>query len=365
MDEIRSDVVGSLLRPDTLKAARDRHEAGEIAHAEFKEIEDRAVDEAVALQDRAGVDVMTDGELRRYAFFGPLIDCVEGFDRYGGKSITFRNEEGETHRFPKAVVVRPLKCVRHLCAEGFTYLRARLGGTGRLGKATLINPQMAASNYDARFSKEAYPTVDAYLADVVDILRDEVAELIRLGCRYIQLDAPMYASLLDPDMREWHRRCGNDPDRLLGVGIEMDNAVIDGQKGALFALHVCRGNNRSKFYASGGYGPIAKDIFRRTRFERFLLEYDDDRAGDFGPLKEIPDDRTVVLGLVSTKKGGLESSRALKARIREAEQCIPLERLALSTQCGFASTMEGNLITPAEQEAKLRLVAETAKEVWG
>ncbi len=365
MSEYRSDVVGSLLRPEYLKEARRRHEAGEIGQAEFKKIEDRAVDEAVEVQQRAGLDVISDGEMRRYAFFGHLVDANEGFDKFGGQSITFRDEAGEGLTFPRPVVVSRLKRRRHMCAEEFAYLRARIGEAGRPAKATLVNVQQAASYYDAERSKDAYATLDEYLADVVDILRGEVEELIRLGCRYIQVDAPQYAALLDPEIREWYRERGNDPDRVIDMCIERDNAVIEGHSGALFAVHLCRGNNQSKFYASGGYDPIAGKVFQKTRFDRFLLEYDDERSGGFEPLKQVPDDRTVVLGLVSTKKPALESGDVLKERIREAQNFIPLERLALSPQCGFASTMEGNRVTPADQEAKLRLVAETAREVWG
>ncbi|MFQ5691625.1 MAG: methionine synthase [Nitrospinota bacterium] len=362
MSDFRSDVVGSLLRPDFLKEARERLEAGEIDPAEFKRVEDRAVDEAVELQTRAGLDVVSDGEMRRYAFFGHLIDAVEGFDRFGGWAIPFRNDAGEVLNFRRPVVVSKLRRKRHLCAEEFTYLRSRTHGPA---KATLISAQQAAAYYDAEKSRGAYPTVDAYLADVVDILRAEVEELIRLGCGYVQIDAPQYAALLDPEIREGYRKRGNDPDRLIDTCIEMDNAVIEGHRGAVFGLHLCRGNNQSKFYASGGYDPIAGKVFRKTRFHRFLLEYDDDRSGGFEPLGEVPDDRTVVLGLVSTKRPGLESAETLKRRIGEAQRHIPLERLALSPQCGFASTMEGNLLTPEDQEAKLRLVAETAREVWG
>ena len=362
MIEFRSDVVGSLLRPDYLKEARERFEAGEIAHAEFKGIEDRAVNEAVALQADIGLDVVTDGEMRRYAFFGHLVDAVEGFDRYGGWAIAFRDEKGEELTYPRPVVVSKLKRKRHLCAEEIAYLRAK---TGVPVKATFISAQQSAAYYDEEKSKGAYPTVDAYLADIVDILRGEVEELIRLGCRYIQIDGPQYAALLDPEIREGYRKRGNDPDRLIDTCIEMDNAVIGGHSEAVFGLHICRGNNQSKFYASGDYDPIAAKVFQKTRFQRFLLEYDDERSGGFKPLGQVPDDRTVVLGLLSTKKPVMEDRETLKARIGEAERFIPLERLALSPQCGFASTMEGNLLTPAEQKAKLRLVAETAKEVWG
>ncbi len=362
MAAYRSDVVGSLLRPEYLKGARARFEAKEIDDAAFKRIEDRAVDEAVALQEAAGLNAITDGEMRRYAFYGHFIDAVEGFDKFGGWAIPFHDEEGHEVLHKRPVVVSRLRRKRNLCAEEFSYLRAR---TTRPTKVTLINAQQAVAYYDAERSKDAYSTIDAYLADVVDILRAEVAELVRLGCTYIQLDAPQYAGLLDPTIREGYRKRGNDPDRLLDRCIELDNAVVGDHGGVTFALHVCRGNNQSKFYASGGYDPIAAQIFRRTRYNRFLLEYDDERSGGFEPLAQVPEDRTVVLGLVTTKKPALESADLIKRRIEEASRYVPLERLALSPQCGFASTQEGNLLTAAEQEAKLRLVAEVAREVWG
>ena len=357
----RSDVVGSLLRPAYLKEARDQHDAHRLSDLEFKLAEDRAVDEAVELQTRAGVEMITDGEMRRYAFFGHLIDAVEGFDKFGGWAIPFRNEKGEELVMPRPVVVSKLRRKRPMCAEEFTYLRAR---THHPAKTTLISAQQAAAYYDAKKSTGAYPKIDGYLADLVDILRDEVGELIRLGCTYIQIDSPQYTALLDPQLREGYRQRGNDPDRLLDLSIEMDNAVIGDHPGVIFGLHLCRGNNQSKFYAAGDYGPITK-VFRNTKFHRFLLEYDDERSGGFEPLRQVPSDRTVVLGLVSSKKAELESKDELKDRIEQASAYIPLERLALSPQCGFASTMEGNLLTPADQEAKLRLVAETAQEVWG
>jgi 5-methyltetrahydropteroyltriglutamate--homocysteine methyltransferase len=357
----RSDVVGSLLRPAYLKEARDRHEAGQLGEAEFKRTEDRAVDEAIALQERTGVEVITDGEVRRYAFYGHLIDAVEGFDKFGGWAIPFRNEKGEELVLPRPVVVSKLRRKRPMCAEEFTYVRAR---TNHPAKTTMISAQQAAAYYDSKKSAGAYPKIDAYLTDIVDILRDEVQELIRLGCTYIQIDSPQYAALLDPQLREGYRQRGNDPDRLLDLSTEMDNAVIGDHPGVTFGLHLCRGNNQSKFYASGDYGPITR-VFRQTRFQRFLLEYDDERSGGFDPLRQVPEDRTVVLGLVSSKKAALESKDELKQRIEQASAFIPLERLALSPQCGFASTIEGNLLTPADQEAKLRLVAETSKEVWG
>src|SRR5881409_3215524 len=234
MPTFRSDVVGSLLRPDSLKEARAALEAGRMTPAAFKQAEDRAVDEAIALQENAGLSVVTDGELRRYAFFGHLVEALEGFDKFGGWAIPFHNEQGEQIVFKRPVVVEKLRWRHSMCAEEWVYLRAR---TKKAGKVTLISAQQAAAYYDPDKSKAAYPTRDAYLADVVDLTRREVEELIRLGC----------------------------------ACIEMDNAVIRDQPGVTFALHVCRGNNRSMFYASGGYEPIAR-VFRNSHFQRFLLE---------------------------------------------------------------------------------------------
>jgi 5-methyltetrahydropteroyltriglutamate--homocysteine methyltransferase len=357
----RTDVVGSLLRPAYLKEARNKFAAENLTPAEFKAIEDRAVNECIDLQIDAGMEVITDGEMRRYAFYGHLIDAVEGFDKHGGWAIPFRDEKGEQLVLPRPVVVSKLKRKRPLCAEEFTYVRAR---TNHPAKTTMISAQQAAAYYDRSKSAAAYATIDAYLADLVDILRDEVAELIRLGCTYIQIDSPQYTALLDPQLREGYRQRGNDPDRLLDLSIEMDNAVIGDHPGVTFGLHLCRGNNQSKFYAAGDYGPITR-IFRNTKFHRFLLEYDDERSGGFGPLRQVPGDRVVVLGLVSSKRSHLESKDELRNRIDAAAVYIPMDRLALSPQCGFASTMEGNLVTAADQKAKLRLVAETVEELWG
>jgi len=358
---IRADVVGSLLRPPQLIEAREALEAGRMTPPEFKRVEDHAVDEAVALQETAGLDVITDGELRRYAFFGHLIDALEGFDKFGGWAIPFRDEEGGELVFKRPVVVDRLRWRRSMCAEEFTYVRAR---TTRRAKVTLVSTQQAAAYYDPDKSKAAYPTRDAYLADVVDLTRREVDELVRLGCTYVQIDAPQYAALLDPALREGYRQRGSDPDRLIDVCIEMDNAVIGRHPGVTFALHICRGNNQSMFYASGGYEPIAR-VFGKSRFQRFLLEYDDARSGGFEPLASVPDDREVVLGLVTTKKRRVETVDELRRRIDEAAKFFPKERLALSPQCGFASTLAGNRIAPDEQRAKLGRVAETARLVWG
>jgi methionine synthase II (cobalamin-independent) len=362
MHQFNSDVVGSLLRPDYLKEARASLEAGQVTPAEFKKIEDRAVDQAVALQEAAGLDVITDGEMRRFAFYGHLVEALEGFDLKAGWAITFHNDQGQQAQLERPVVVEKLQWRRQMSVEEFTYLRGR---TTRPVKVTLLSAQQAAAYYDPEKSKGAYATRDAYLADLVDFTRREIAELARLGCEYVQIDAPQYAALLDETMREGYRQRGSDPDKLLDATIEMDNAIIAGHSGVTFGIHICRGNHKSMFYASGGYDRIAAKVFSRTNFDRFLLEYDDARSGTFEPLRHVPEDRVVVLGLVSSKVPRMETAQELTTRITEASAIVPLDRLALSPQCGFASTHEGNALSEAEQQQKLELVGKVAKAVWG
>src|SRR4051794_33653547 len=361
MNLLKSDVIGSLLRPQYLKEARSARDAGTLPPVEFKQIEDRAVDESVALQEAAGLDVVTDGEMRRYAFFGHLVEALEGFDKQAGWAITFRDQGGHKASLARPVVVEKLRWRRQMCAEEFTYLRGR---TKKPIKVTLLSAQQAAAYYDPEKSRAAYPSLDAYLADVVDFTRREIAELARLGCEYVQIDAPQYAGLLDETVREGYRARGSDPDRMLDATIELDNAIIQGHPGLTFGIHICRGNHKSMFYASGGYDRIAHKVFGRAQFDRFLLEYDDDRSGTFEPLRHMPDDRIVVLGLISSKTPRMETAAGLRARIAEASEIVPLERLALSPQCGFASTDEGNALTSAEQQQKLELVGLVARETW-
>ena len=358
--EARAEVVGSLLRPPELVEARSLHQRAQVSGAELKAVEDRAVDGAIKLQETAGIDVITDGEQRRYAFYGHLVDSFDGFDKEGGWAIPFRDERGEELILKRPVVVEKLRWKHSMCAEEWVYLRAR---TKTPAKVTMLSAQQAAAYYDPEKSKGAYPTRDAYLADIVDLSRREVEELIRLGCTYIQIDGPQYGALLDPKMREGYRQRGSDPEEVIDRCIEMDNAIIQGHPGITFALHICRGNNQSKFYAEGDYEPISR-LFQRTLFNRFLLEYDDERSGGFAPLRHLPEDRVAVLGLVTTKRPALEGEDELRARVKEASQYVPLERLALSPQCGFASTMEGNKISMEQQREKLELVGRVADSIW-
>jgi 5-methyltetrahydropteroyltriglutamate--homocysteine methyltransferase len=360
----RSETVGSLLRPPELVRARSRHAAGELGAAEFKRIEDVAVQAAVDLQEEAGLDVIADGELRRESWISPFSEGFTGLDRSAGLAMPWRQDSGErveaASRRP-VVVERLGRRQSPITQEEWVFLR---GQTTRAAKVTMPGAEMAAAMYDDRLSRSAYPTREDYHAHVVELLRWEVSELVRLGCRYIQLDSPQYGALTDPQNRELFRQRGSDPDELIDAGIEMDNAIISGFDGVTFGLHICRGNAVSRFYASGSYEPLTR-IFTRSRFGRFLLEYDDERSGGFEPLREVPGDRVVVLGLVTTKRPELEDPDALRARIDEAARFVPLDRLALSPQCGFASVLAGNRISPAEQAAKLALVSDVARKVWG
>jgi 5-methyltetrahydropteroyltriglutamate--homocysteine methyltransferase len=250
---------------------------------------------------------------------------------------------------------------RSLCAEEWTYLRARASARA---KVTLISPVLAGNYWQPDRSTSAYPTREAYLADVVDVLRREVDELVRLGCDYVQLDSPAYSSLLDPERRAAMKAQGQDPDRRIDETIEAENAIIRGHPGVTFAIHICRGNHRGRYSSRGSYDPIAR-VFQRTLFDRFLLEYDDPaRDGGFEVLHRMPEDRAVVLGLVTTKRPELEDLDLLARRVEEAARFVPLDRLAVSPQCGFASSDEGAI--PAEaQRRKLELVGALASTVWG
>ena len=365
----RTDVVGSLLRPPWLLRAREDVAAGRITPAAFKAIEDRAVDEAISLQEEAGLDVVTDGEMRRLSFQSQLPEAVEGFGEWDINAFLWGDWRGDERVGDQSIerpanlgVVGTLRRKRHLSTEEFTYLRAL---TSRTPKITLPSPSLWANFWSAERSVAAYPTLDSFLADVVDIMRDEVAELVRLGATYIQIDAPHYALLLDPHTRAFYEGQGWDLDRWLSRGIAMDNALMDGFSDVTFGFHLCRGNQGSRWLTAGGYDPLAKPIFEGIHAQRLLLEYDDERSGAFDPLQHVPDDKMVVLGLVTTKSPRRETVDELTARIKQASAFVPLERLALSPQCGFGTSIVGNNITVEDEERKLKVIAETAQAVWG
>ncbi len=358
----RAENVGSLLRPGYLLDARERHARGELSDAELKRFEDRAVDEAIAVQERAGIDVLTDGEQRRNVFASQIVQASDGFEAISGNEVDWFRLDGSVERSPVTVAVTgKIRRRRHFCTEELAYLRAR---TTKPVKATVPSPTMYAYYWAPGVSEGAYPSPQAYLDDVADLLRDEVAELARLGAEYVQIDAPELGMLLDAHQRAWFAAKGFDPDRLLHSAVEMSNAIVAGFP-VTVGLHVCRGNDANRYMARGGYERLAEEVFPRTAADVLLLEFDDERSGGFAPLAHVPEDKVVVLGLVSTKRPGLESDDELRARIGEATAFVPLERLALSTQCGFASVAKGNDLTVEQEELKLELVARVARTVWG
>src|SRR5271163_2220182 len=318
----RAEVIGSLLRPEYLKQARRRWEAKEISTREFKEVEDRAVDEMIALQQDCGVDVITDGEMRRTHFIAPLTDVISGVKRIPAFTRVWRrphekNQPGEqTNIQVQYAVVEKIHRTRSLTNEEFTYARRR--ATKPL-KVTLPSPLMMTLRWSPQYSREAYPDPFDLFRDAAAIIHQEARELAALGCEYIQIDAPELGMLCDPDRRrEDFAERGMDPERLLTEGIDIINSVAE-VSAVTFALHLCRGNNKGYYVGEGGYESVATPVFQRARnFGRFLLEYDDWRSGSFEPLREIPPDKSVVLGLISTKRAELESAAEILERIDEA-----------------------------------------------
>jgi len=363
-----TDVVGSLLRPVALRKARDEWAAGRLSRTQFKSIEDRAVDEAVSLQEAAGLDIVTDGEMRRLSFQSQMTEAVDGFGAWDINAFLWGNWHGDgavaglrRERPVNLGVTSRLVRKRHLAAEEFVYLRSR---TRRIAKVTLPSPSLFVNFWSPERSQSAYSSLEHFLADIVAILRDEVAELVRLGATYIQLDAPHYPLLLAPETRTFYESRGWTFDEWLSRGIELDNAVMAGFTDVTFAIHLCRGNQEGRWLVEGDYEPIARPIFQRIGATRLLLEYDDERSGSFAPLQHVPDDKTVVLGLISTKRPQTETPEDLIRRIMQASLFVPLERLALSPQCGFASSVLGNDLSIEDQRRKLETVCETARRIW-
>jgi 5-methyltetrahydropteroyltriglutamate--homocysteine methyltransferase len=365
----RADTVGSLLRPQYLKLARERYEAGQLPAAAYKEIEDRAVDQAIAMQEGVGLDVITDGELRRHTFIDQLTEAVEGLTPDPGESgsdhipVPFHDEAGQV----KSVFTIPLSVTsrlgrrRMMTVEEYSYTRGR---ARRPVKVTLPSPLMLFLVWSPGRSREAYSDPFELFADGLRLMKEEAEELARLGCRYIQIDAPDFGQLVDSGQREEWERAGISVDRVFSEGADMLNELAT-VPGVTFGLHLCRGNYDSDWISTGTYEAISKQLFQRAaNYDVFLLEYDDERSGSFSALSDVPDDKVVVLGLVSTKFGRMESPDELAARIGEASRFFPREQLALSTQCGFASAGPGNAISEDDQENKLRLVGEVADRVW-
>ena len=363
-DAFHADHVGSFLRPKELLDLR--HEGADPAP--LREVEDREILRVLAEQQDLGFHLFTDGELRRGGFMTDLTDAVEGFDSEAGIARSWSSGGTAIGIAPSAVrgiVPEKLRQTRRLTAHELTFLKQHSPGPIKMTLPSAT--QFPAIAYKKGISESAYANHSAFLADVVDIVKGETRALADDGVAYIQIDAPRYSYYLDPKWREFLQAEFGEPDALLDEAIAADNACFRAARkpGVTLAIHLCRGNNRSQWYASGGYDAIAEKLFAQLEVDRFLLEYDDERSGTFEPLRFVPAGKTVVLGLVSSKKPELESSDDLVRRIEAASTYVPLERLALSPQCGFASMAEGNLLTEDDQWAKLRLVVETARRVWG
>ncbi len=364
----RADHVGSLLRPSGVKEARSAFQEGRISRAQLAEVEDKAILHALERQKQAGVDVFSDGEFRRSSFQNDLSESVEGYvatDRPSVVRVWQGPGGAPQEQGVNLVVGGKLRQRRRLTAEQTAFLKAHAPGPFKM---TVPSPnQFPAISFQRGLTDKFYPTRSALLWEVVETIKAEIAALVAEGVPYIQIDAPRYSYYVDPRWRQHLRDLGEDPDRAFEEAVDADNACLEGaqQEGITLAFHVCRGNNQSKWYAQGGYGPIAERLFGSLAVDRFLLEYDTERAGTFEPLRFVPHDKMVALGLVSSKEPKLESQDDLLRRIDEAARYVPIERLALSPQCGFASTQAGNLLTEDEQWRKLELVAEMARKVWG
>ncbi|HEV2552006.1 MAG TPA: 5-methyltetrahydropteroyltriglutamate--homocysteine S-methyltransferase [Stellaceae bacterium] len=362
----RADHVGSLLRPKNLLLARENQKAGKIDAAELHRIEDEAIREVVRMQEEIGLKGVTDGEFRRASWHMDFLYRIGGAAKVQDQlKVQFQNEQGVIEFTPAALrVTGKLKLDEPIFAEDFAFLKA---ATKRTPKLTIPSPSMMHYRGGrAAIDEHVYPDLDRFWTDLADVYADEIAALAKLGCTYLQLDDTSLAYLNDPKQRDYVTKLGGRGEDQHRVYIRLINAALKNKpKGMTICTHMCRGNFRSSWVASGGYDHVAEALFGELQVDGFFLEYDDARSGGFEPLRFVPKGKMVVLGLVTTKKGALEKKDDLKRRIDEAAKYVPLEQLCLSPQCGFSSTVEGNALTVEEEKAKLRLIVETAREVWG
>ena len=382
----RADQVGSLLRPPELLQARADFESGRVPLAALRQAEDQAIAKTVKLQEECGFEVVVDGEFRRENWWIDFVRGLKGVEIQEGKVeqafIAPQDQQGADagasscghdhghdqdqgwKYVPKNVITtQPISLPQPITVNDYTYLQSVSAQTA---KVTIPSPtRLHFHGGRASVSQVAYPDIEAFFDDVTQVYRQEIAALERAGCRYIQIDDPLMTYFISERMRQEVLQAGDDPEARLDQYIALTNACIaERSADTTIGIHVCRGNSKSGWIAEGGYERIAQKVFSGLHVDHFLLEYDDERSGDFEPLRFIPQDVRVVLGLVTTKFGRLEAKDDLKRRIDEASRWVDLERLAISPQCGFASTGEGNIITHDDQWKKLRLVCEVAKEVW-
>ena len=359
----RADHVGSLLRTGPLKEARAKHENGEISAEELRGIEDREIEKIIRKQEDIGLQAVTDGEFRRAFWNYDFLGALDGVEAYlGERKIKFQGVN------PKPMMLRVTGKLgtfsTHPMLEHFRFVKAH---TRVVPKMTIPSPSSLHFRYGRDAIPESiYPDIGEFYRDLGQTYRRAVRGFADVGCRYLQLDEVNFTYLCDPELRAQVANRGDDPDRLPMIYAGMINAAIaDIPSDMTIAMHLCRGNFRSTFVASGGYEPVAEILFNSINVHGYFMEYDTDRAGGFEPLRFVPKGKTIVLGLVTSKSGRLESKDDLKRRIDQAAKFVPLEQLCLSPQCGFASTEEGNILAEEEQWAKLRMIVELAEEIWG
>jgi 5-methyltetrahydropteroyltriglutamate--homocysteine methyltransferase len=365
---LRADHVGSFLRPAELLRARSSH----VAPSELEAVENRNVLRVLERQKEIGLDVFTDGELRRTNFMSDFTDAVEGFD-FGDAVVRRWKDDDEKAQHSAApvssingIVISTLKQRQPLTGREVPFLREHAPGPIKMTLPSAT--QFPAISYKYGITDAVYHDPYALLSAITAIMAEDIRTLATSCISYLQIDAPRYSYYLDPKWTAWMEKSLRvDPAQMLTASLDADNACFAAARhpGVTLAIHLCRGNNRSHWYAEGGYDAIAERLFHELAVDRFLLEYDDERSGTFEPLRFVPKGKIVVLGLVSSKRPSLERKEDLIKRVHEAARFLPLEQLAISPQCGFASTMEGNLLTEEEQWAKLQLVVDVAREVWG
>jgi 5-methyltetrahydropteroyltriglutamate--homocysteine methyltransferase len=368
----RADHVGSLLRPPELLAARERLQKAEIGAAELREVEDQCVRSAVAIQEQSGLRSITDGEFRRAVYHVDFLSRLGGIEHKrvtwtGGDGMKFKGRDAQpiAQQPPSMMVVTgKVRRTQPILVDHFIFLKSVTRQTPKMCVPTPGHLHLRAGR--ASIPESVYPDLDEFWRDISAAIREELLDLYAAGCRYVQLDETCFATLADAGVREEIRRRGEDPDALPAVYANMINMIVAGRPADLcVVMHTCRGNFRSNWMASGGYDAVAEAVFETVNVDGLFLEYDDERSGGFGPLRHVPRARKVVLGLVSSKTGRLESKDELKRRIDAASKHFPIENLGLSPQCGFASTLHGNQLSQDDQRRKLDLVVEVADSVWG
>jgi 5-methyltetrahydropteroyltriglutamate--homocysteine methyltransferase len=365
----RANHVGSLLRPPELRKARDKRQKGEITAAQLREIEDRCIRDVVKMQEDVGMQGITDGEFRRNLWHADFLSQFDGIKVVEGllpeSARHFQNPDVDVQRSPtQFVVTGKLGHNRGIETDNFKFL---VGVTKQTPKQCIPSPSLVHFRTGrGGVDKAAYPDMEQFFADLAQVYREEIAGLAAAGCTYLQIDDVNFAYLCDPKMREGAKKIGEDPDRLPALYARLINdSIKERPANMVVCTHLCRGNFASAWVAEGGYDPVAEVLFNDLKVDGYFLEFDTPRAGNFAPLRYLPKGKKLILGLVTSKTGALEQPDDLKRRIEEAAKLVPLDQLGISPQCGFSSTVLGNKLTIEDQIAKLRLVVQVAREVWG